>query len=732
MRQAPRKDIVGYTDPMSVEPGEMLRIKASTTASSMNVGIRRVAGGGWSPETGPSLQTAPADAFEPRKLEGVHHPVPLGSYAVAEVSQTFRTAETRTFATLLMPTARKDRLQTLVEFRDSTGASLGGLQLCVDGHVAIFDAKGEALLCSRVPLERGKWVAVSATFISGSRGTMLAVAPVFGDVSLIRSNASLPGLGQASEVSLGARIDAGVPAAVLDGRMADPMLATVKADEAAAALAGGLQGWRRLSHAHGAGAIVSRWDFARSPESDTVADAGPARCDAQVFNTPSRAITGPFWDGSCFDWRQRPEHYNAVHFHADDLSDCRWPDTLAVEVPDACPSGLYAVALETETSTDVVPFVVRPRPDQRAPIALLLPTFTYLSYGNAPLPMRGPDHEIRAYPDEVAIDGHPRFGRSHYDRHDDGAPVMLSSRLRPVVSMRFGSLPWGIIPDTWLLTWLEQNFGQIDILTDEDLHREGAGALNGHQVVITGNHPEYYTTEMLDALEAYCDGGGRMMYLGGNGFYWRVSVSDRVPGQIEVRRTEDGTRAWIAEPGEGHHQMDGGYGGLWRRLGRAPNRLAGVGFAAQGFDASGYYRVHDTARSGPAAFALDGVDETFGRHGWLGGGAAGQEIDRVDHRLSPDAEIYLIASSEGHPTSMLRTKEEMLSNVMPFDDPKARADVALRLAGDSGAVFSVGSMAWVGALLDGGDGAGRNDVARMTRNVITRFLDPAPFRVSDD
>jgi N,N-dimethylformamidase len=42
-----------------------------------------------------------------------------------------------------------------------------------------------------------------------------------------------------------------------------------------------------------------------------------------------------------------------------------------------------------------------------------------------------------------------------------------------------------------------------------------------------------------------------------------------------------------------------------------------------------------------------------------------------------------------------------------------------------GAVFSVGSIAWCGALLADG---GKNAVARATRNVLQRFSDPAPFR----
>jgi N,N-dimethylformamidase len=53
-----------------------------------------------------------------------------------------------------------------------------------------------------------------------------------------------------------------------------------------------------------------------------------------------------------------------------------------------------------------------------------------------------------------------------------------------------------------------------------------------------------------------------------------------------------------------------------------------------------------------------------------------------------------------------------------------RADVVFFETPGGGAVFSVGSISWFGAL------ARRNydnDVARLTANVVRRFTDPAPF-----
>ena len=56
--------------------------------------------------------------------------------------------------------------------------------------------------------------------------------------------------------------------------------------------------------------------------------------------------------------------------------------------------------------------------------------------------------------------------------------------------------------------------------------------------------------------------------------------------------------------------------------------------------------------------------------------------------------------------------------------PAVRADMVFFEHPAGGAVFSTGSIAYVGSL------AHRdydNNVARLTRNVLRRFLDPAPF-----
>ncbi|MCA8967147.1 MAG: N,N-dimethylformamidase large subunit, partial [Planctomycetes bacterium] len=111
---------------------------------------------------------------------------------------------------------------------------------------------------------------------------------------------------------------------------------------------------------------------------------------------------------------------------------------------------------------------------------------------------------------------------------------------------------------------------------------------------------------MLDALDGWLERGGRLMYLGGNGFYWRVAYHPRIKGVMELRRGEDGIRDWVSQGGEYYQAFDGAYGGMWERQGRPIHALAGVGMAGQGFDISGYYRRTADSRNPRAAFVFEG------------------------------------------------------------------------------------------------------------------------------
>jgi N,N-dimethylformamidase len=224
-------------------------------------------------------------------------------------------------------------------------------------------------------------------------------------------------------------------------------------------------------------------------------------------------------------------------------------------------------------------------------------------------------------------------------------------------------------------------------------------------------------------LQEYVDGGGRLAYLGGNGFYWRIATSEALPGIVEVRRAEGGIRAWAAEPGEYFQALDGGYGGLWRRNGRPPQMLCGVGFSAQGlFEGTCYRRLPDAADP-RAAWIFEGIEgDIIGNFGLSGGGAAGFELDRADVLLGTPPNALILARSEGHQQHFVVVPEELLTHVTTAtgERPKAliRAEIVYFETVAGGAVFSTGSITFCGSLSHNNYD---NNISRMLENVLRRF-----------
>ncbi|HEY4163242.1 MAG TPA: N,N-dimethylformamidase beta subunit family domain-containing protein, partial [Dongiaceae bacterium] len=327
------------------------------------------------------------------------------------------------------------------------------------------------------------------------------------------------------------------------------------------------------------------------------------------------------------------------------------------------------------------------------------------------------------------LEEHPGLGMSVYDNHSDGSGVCYSSSLRPILNMRPKTHLWQFNADTHITDWLEAEGIEYDIITDDDLEREGLDLLKPYRCVMTGTHPEYYTLKMLDAVQAFTDLGGRLVYLGANGFYWRIAYHPELPGVIEHRRAEDGMRAWFSEGGEYYMGFTGELSGLWRRMDRAPNMLVGAGFTAQGFDHSAAYHRRPESFDPRAAFIFEGIgkDEVIGDFGVLGGGAAGWEIDRADHGLGTPRHALIVAEATEFPASYHWVKEEFNHSHSAIDGetcPFVRCDMMFFETPNGGAVFSTSSISWAGSLAHK---RYKNNVSRITANVVRRFLDPAPF-----
>jgi N,N-dimethylformamidase len=502
--------------------------------------------------------------------------------------------------------------------------------------------------------------------------------------------------------------------------------------------------------------LVAYWDTTKGYTDrgigDVVFDVGPYKLHADGYNRPVRAQTGWNWNGHNDCFRLAPGEYGGVEFHYDAMIDCNWEVTKTLTLADTLRSGVYAMRLRAGEGKGlgeeyIVFFVRAAKPT--APILFLVPVASYLAYANEHLsfdaqiiqPMTGQPPIVTDV--DIEMYKNWEFGLSTYDSWADGNGVCFSSYRRPIVNMRpkyrisSMGVPWQFPADLSIIAFLEHRAYEYEVITDEDLHREGLAALKPYKCVITGTHPEYYSEAMLDATEDYVAGGGRYIYMGGNGYYWNVAFRDDEPWIMEVRKLDSGMRAWSARPGEHYLSSSGQKGGLWKNLGRPPQKLVGVGFIAEGFETSRPFRRMPDSYHRTVAWITDGVEgEIIGDFGLAYGGAAGLELDRYDLNLGTPPHARIIASSGGHSDNYLLSIEEILypyPGLSGTQDYRIRADLVFFPTSNNGAVFSSGSIAWGQALPANNFD---NNVARIMSNLIEAFVKdgtlPGSLWISDE
>ncbi|MGE0859639.1 MAG: N,N-dimethylformamidase beta subunit family domain-containing protein [Gammaproteobacteria bacterium] len=741
--------ITAYADRISVAPGETINFMVNCEASRFQCDIVQLICGDLNPD-GPGYKEKVVRTAASGRYKGRRQVIHAGSFIEVPGSGPVSGLESFTFAAYVWPTTPARREQALIAHW-STDAQRGAVLTLGPQGLGLRVGAGRGrvqTIATGKPFVSHEWYFVAASYDAESRTVTLHQEPLHNHVGTndaARKRVKLKqGVGMAHDapLTIGAcfdRFDAGRTActAHYNGKVDSPRIASRALTESE------LQAFR-APRVNGAllHDLVAAWDFGADITSVKVRDTSPNRLDGRVVNMPARGMTGWNWTGEEMCWRHAPEQYGAIHFHDDDLHDAGWQVDVSLTVPKSLKSGLYAARLRCGNGLedeDYVPFaILPPRGQATAKICFLLPTASYMAYANEHMGSDAPiaqllggrlvEHERQ----DLFRNEHREYGASCYDTHSDGSGVCYTSRLRPILNMRpkyrswlggTGSTLWQFNADTHTINWLEAMGYDYDVITDEDLHYQGVSAIEQYNVVVTASHPEYHSKEMWDAMAAYQQRGGRLMYLGANGWYWRVAFHREQPGVMEVRRAEGGIRAWEARTGEYYHSFTGEYGGLWRRNGRAPQKLLGTGFTAQGFDISSYYlRKPDSFRP-EVKWIMAGVgkDERIGDFGLIGGGAAGLEIDRADRALGTPPGAYLLASSVDHTDIYLVVCEELLINYPGTGGQESelvRADMVFYPTSNGGGVFSASSIAWPGSLAHD---KYRNNVSRITKNVLDRF-----------
>jgi hypothetical protein len=263
-----------------------------------------------------------------------------------------------------------------------------------------------------------------------------------------------------------------------------------------------------------------------------------------------------------------------------------WPVAVEFEVTADWNPGWYEVELATtdvqdEPRTAHAGFVVRaPTGEARSPMLLVLSTNTWNAYND----WGGPN----LYTGETQVSFARPWARGYVHRPD--AFVHRNANDHPVpdpgterwtryildtrVSPWSGCAGW----PSWeqlFVEWAERNGYLFDFAANEDL-AEVPGVVDGHRLLLSIGHDEYWSWGMRDTVEAHVDRGGHVAFFSGNTAFWQVRVDDDGRTMVCHKLLDDPLPTDV--PPERRTSM-------WSdpRIGRPETQMTGVSFTRGGY-----------------------------------------------------------------------------------------------------------------------------------------------------
>jgi N,N-dimethylformamidase len=722
--------LLGYSSKFSVQPNENVTFHISSEFETYSARIVRLIHGDDRPAS-PGFKcehvASTLEGIHPGEVQAIHR----GSYIHIPFANGLKLDEDFSAELWIWPTMPDQTKGVLL-----AQEGVGGFVLSLEAGRLTFETGQEKLTLDAKVAGR-TWYKVIVSFSRAQGIVRLVLSPSVksGSVPGGEATQSFSGqFGSLGDLSIGAQIHRTAsgrptPSNVFNGKIDSPKLYRSER----AALGGG-----------SAADLIADWDFSQGIDTWNITDVSGNNHHGKAVSQPMRGATGHNWDGRQTSWQRATDQYGAIHFHDDDQGDAGWNTSLEWTVPEGLRSGVYALHLSpasesTGTDDDYIPFFVRPEKGSRSSkIAILMPTFTYMAYANERiLESGGVDPEAN-----YAVQKEDRFIVANrllslYDIHSDGSAVCYSSRLRPILNMRprvvmqylsFGrGSPHGLNADLFLIDWLEHFGFDYDVLTDEDLHREGTDLLSGYKTVLIPTHSEYWSLAMIEGAQSYLRDGGRMLHLSGNGMYWVTQLHPATGTSIEVRRGGRCVGLSSPEPGEEFLSSSGELGGIWTYRGHAPQTWLGIGSTAETPGHGRPYQRQPGSFDPRASFVFEGVaaEEQIGDFPNLiqEYGAAGYEIDCADTTLGTSPSALILATANGFSDDAQVFAERISYMDLLQGRPVnhlVKADMVLLDYPKGGAVFAVGSIAWCGALSYNNY---QNNVSRVTLNVLRKFVD---------
>ncbi len=303
--------VIGYVTPLSAKPGETLEFKISSLGDR-DVAAKVVRLDCCDPNPlGPGLKSVDVEFGLKQRYPAREQQTHLGSCAIGPIPTKPEFREL-TVELIVKPTLFSSLDQTIFSLQNSDG-SKGVALVLSDG--ALFLKRLETPQISDGlgrELRVGEWTKLEV--VLGATGVSTHTS-VIGTRKRSEAFASLSGLSDVLR-----EVDHICFAAIWTGHPEDCFNGLIEAPR----LYGSSQpGSDR--------AVLANWCFATSLDNGWVADEIDRSRRLALINMPMRAVRSSAWSGRNMDWKTAPQEYAAIAFHSDDLSDCKWDTTIAVD-----------------------------------------------------------------------------------------------------------------------------------------------------------------------------------------------------------------------------------------------------------------------------------------------------------------------------------------------------------------------------------------------------------------
>ena len=255
-----------------------------------------------------------------------------------------------------------------------------------------------------------------------------------------------------------------------------------------------------------------------------------------------------------------------------------------------------------------------------------------------------------------------------------------------------GRLSSSMAPAEWrLLAWLEREGFDYEVYSDQQLH-DGTLPLEVYQVLLISVHPEYWSRQMFERVQAWVATGGRLVSLGGNCLNCEVELPDGKSMRCRTQLLDVDGSLGMPDPADPTRWFDSRF----HRTALPEAGLLGLATTETGIMTAAPYRV------------LDASHWVYGGTGLRDGDIFGQAS--LQERCSGGA--------SGHETDKrtAMTPSDFVSLAKGINPDDGGAEMVIRESPGGGAVFNTGSITYVASLLV--DEA----VSTITSNVLRRFI----------